>query len=70
MSIRKVAAHRALLPDGQVLRRPLITLEEGRVLSVSQLQGEEARTEWLGGTIRLQEADGQLQAWHAGQQIL
>ena len=39
--IRRIAAHQVLLEDGTVLQMAVVTLSEGKVLSVSPLCGEQ-----------------------------
>lgn len=53
--IRRIAAHQVLLEDGTVLQMAVVTLSEGKVLSVSPLCGEQPMTEWLGGEIEVRQ---------------
>lgn len=54
--MRKIAAHRIVLPNGEVLRHEVVTLDEhGNVVEHHLLQGEEAGVEWYVGEIKLQE---------------
>ena len=48
----KRAYHDILLPDGTLQQGPVVveTDEEGRFLGWHLLEGEEAFTEWVGGT--------------------
>lgn len=47
------------------MRQAVVTLENGLVVGVVALLGEEERTEWLGGTIALRtDACGHVRAWH------
>ena len=53
--MRKVAAHRILLPDGRLLTREVVTLSpDGSVLEHHPLQGEEAGVEWYCETYKIQ----------------
>ena len=53
--MRKVAAHRIVLPDGQVLNKEVVTLDErGHVVEHHSLTGEEPGVEWYCGTYEIQ----------------
>lgn len=51
----KVAYHRLLLPDGQMVEGPVVveTDAENRFVAWQPLHGEEAGTLWRGGTYTL-----------------
>ena len=49
--MRKVAAHRIVLPDGQLLSKEVVTLDDrGHVVEHHSLTGEEPGVEWYCGT--------------------
>ncbi len=49
--IRKMAAHRIMLPDGHSLPFSVVTIVGERVIDIHPLKSEEALTEWFSGTI-------------------
>lgn len=52
--MRKVAAHRILLPDGRILHKEVVTLDdEGHVVEHHPLRHEEAGVEWYCGEYRI-----------------
>ena len=52
--MRKVAAHRIVLPDGQLLSKEGVTLDErGHVAEHHSLTGEEPGVEWYCGTYEI-----------------
>lgn len=52
--MRKVAAHRIVLPDGEVLGKEVVTLDErGHVVEHHSLTGEEPGVEWYCGTYEI-----------------
>lgn len=68
---RNVAVHEVLLPDGSRIRQGMVTIVDGVVMQYRSFTGELPMTEWLGGTIRLEEdADGQLRAAYEGAWLL
>lgn len=67
--LRKFAAHRIHL-DGNVFSMFLVEVLKGKVVDYRKLVGEEAKTEWLGGDIELQEdEEGLLTAFHDGKKL-
>ncbi len=54
--MRKIAAHRIVLPDGQILSLSVVELnDEGCVVSHHPLEAEEAAVEFYPGEIDLQD---------------
>lgn len=52
--MRKIAAHRVVLPDGTVFCKEVVVVDEdGRILSHRPLRGEEASVEWYPGEVAL-----------------
>lgn len=52
--MKRIAAHRIILPTGEVLFQEVVTLDdEGRVVEHHPLQHEEAGVEWYVGEIKL-----------------
>ncbi len=51
MNIRRVAANRIVFSDGTQYTNHVLELCGSRVVNHYPLQGEVAMTEWLGGTI-------------------
>ena len=52
--MRKVAAHRIILPSGDVLHQEVVTLnDKGEVLEHHPLQGEEPSVEWYVGELKI-----------------
>ena len=52
--MRKIAAHRIVLPDGQLLSKEVVTLDEwGHVVEHHSLTGEEPGVEWYCGTYEI-----------------
>lgn len=51
----KRAYHDILLSDGTLQQGPIVveTDESGQLISWHKLQGEEAFTEWMGGTYKM-----------------
>mgnify|MGYP006935956514 CR=1 FL=1 len=61
---RKLAAHVVLTPDGQRLEMGVVELDtKGNVLCWYRLEGEQAHTEWLGGTIEIRHEGESLKAY-------
>lgn len=62
----RYAAHRVLLPTGEVRRQHVVHTDgHGRVCEVYPLEGEPARVEWLPGAIELYiDEQGDLRARH------
>ncbi len=56
MDIRRIAASKVILPDGKEYANHVVELLGSRLVNHYPLQGEIAMTEWLGGTIRFEEA--------------
>ena len=57
--MRKIAAHRIVLPDGEVLGKEVVTLDErGHVVEHHSLTGEEPGVEWYCGTYEIQADSG------------
>ena len=57
--MRKIAAHRIVLPDGEVLGKEVVTLgERGHVVEHHSLTGEEPGVEWYCGTYEIQADSG------------
>ncbi len=54
-NFRRIAAHQVLLEDGLTVSMAVVTLVDGKVLSVSPLCGEQPMTEWLGGEIEVRQ---------------
>ena len=55
--MKQQAFHRLVLPDGSRESGPLAVRfdEDGRATSWHRLEGEEEKTEWVGGTCTLDE---------------
>ena len=52
--MRKIAAHRIVLPDGEVPGKEVVTLDErGHVVEHHSLTGEEPGVEWYCGTYEI-----------------
>lgn len=62
--MRKVAAHRIVLPDGQLLNKEVVTLDErGHVVEHHSLTGEEPGVEWYCGTYEILADSGLNSDW-------
>lgn len=59
-SLRRIAAHVIILPDGSRLKGQVVELYGGRVVNYYPLDGELPMTEWLGNCVRIS-ADGEIQ---------
>ena len=67
---KRIAVNSVVTPEGTVLSPAVIEFEEGVVAKVYPLERELPFTEWLGGTVTLQEdADGRLTAYKDGEKI-
>lgn len=63
-TLRKVASHRVEDEDGNVWVQAVVSLENGRVVSVEHFEDELPMTEWLCGTIELKHDEtGGYSAW-------
>ena len=63
-TIRAIAAHDVLTPDGQHLEMGVVELDaRGDVKRWYRLEGEQAHTEWLGGTIEIRHEGESLKAY-------
>ena len=63
-TIRAIAAHVVLTPDGQRLEMGVVELDEqGDVKCWYRLEGEQAHTVWLGGTIEIRREGESLKAY-------
>jgi hypothetical protein len=61
---RKLAAHVVLTPDGQRLKMGVVELDtRGDVKRWYRLEGEQAHTTWLGGTIEIRSEGESLKAY-------
>lgn len=60
---RCLAAHQILLPDGTAITLGAIEIAEGVVVKWYPLAGEQARTEWMGGTIEIRKEGESLIAY-------
>ncbi len=68
--IRRMAAHWLMMPDGQCRTQWVVEIRSGRVSDYYPLKEELPFTEWLNGTIQLEEnADGSLSAFYEGKMI-
>ena len=55
---RKIAANRIYTTPDCCYTNSIVTLSDGTVTDISPLDGEQAMTEWIGGTIVIR--DGQV----------
>lgn len=68
--MRKIASHQLILPNSQQLRQMVVEIQSGQVVRYYPLQGEQAQTEWLSGSILLkQDTDGLISAFYEGKKI-
>ena len=67
---RIVAANRVVAAEGEMAAPGAVEIDGCRVALVTRLDGEQAFTEWLGGTITLRRlADGSVGAFKEGRQL-
>ena len=67
---RIVAANRVVVSDRRTVTLGAVEIEDNRVTRVTRLDGEQAFTEWLGGTITLRRsADGSVSAFKEGRML-
>lgn len=67
---RRCGAHSVVLPNLSQLSQAVVEIQEGRVVNYYEFRDELPMTEWLGGTIILQEdEDGVLRAYHNKKQL-
>lgn len=67
---RRCGAHSVVLPNQSQLSQAVVEIQEGRVVNYYEFRDELPMTEWLGGTIILQEdEDGVLRAYHNKKQL-
>ena len=63
--LRKIACHQIVSEEGPSLRLAVVEIADGVVVQYYPLDGEQAQTEWLAGTIHLKRnAEGQLKAYY------
>lgn len=68
--VRRLAAHDIIFPDGTQKVLGVVEIVGGKVNRVYPLEGEQARTEWVAGTIELRAApDGSLTAYKNNQKL-
>lgn len=68
-SLRRVAANTVVSPSGTI-ENGVVEVADGTVTRCHQLDGEQAATEWLQGTIRLEtDEEGKLRARYKGKLI-
>lgn len=63
---RRIACNEVMTPEGQSLTLCVITLEQGYVVRMHPLDGEEPQTEWLQGKIVLKRQNSGLRAYYNG----
>ncbi len=61
--MRKVAANEVILSDGTLLCPGIVEITRGFVSKTYRLEEEEARTEWLGGSIEIRLEGNNLKAY-------
>ena len=66
---RRIACNELVLPEGQCKTLYVITLEQGYVVRMHPLDGEEPQTEWLQGRIELKKQNDGLRAYYKGEQL-
>lgn len=67
---RRIAAHIVETPNG-VVEMGVVDISDGKVVKCTKLHGEQASTEWLGGTITLScDNEEQIRAYHNGIPII
>lgn len=56
MIMKKIAAHRIILPSGEVLRMEVVSLNDrGEVIEHHPLSAEEAGVEWYVGELKIED---------------
>ena len=66
---RRIACHEVISPTGNSKTLQVVELTNGYVVSQHPLDGEEANTEWLQGTIRLKQDEKGIRAWYQEQPL-
>ena len=61
--MRKVAANEVILSDGTLICPGIVEITSGFVSKTYRLDEEEARTEWLGGSIEIRLEGNNLKAY-------
>lgn len=61
--MRKVAANEVILSDGTLLCPGIVEITRGVVSKTYRFEEEEARTEWLGGSIEIRLEGNNLKAY-------
>lgn len=69
INVRRIAAHEVLIAD-KTYSPGVVEIVEGKVVSCYKLIGEQAQTEWFGGTIIVKKnAEGYSKAYYKGKPI-
>lgn len=66
---RQIASHELITPEGKLLTQQVVLLDEGYVVKVHPLDGEQAHTEWFPGRITLQYDGYGIRAYYQGKQL-
>ena len=67
---RRVAVHEAVWPDGRRWSLAVVVLQGGFVTDCYPFKHEPPLTEWLGGTVTIEETAQGLVAFRNGQRLL
>ena len=69
LSRRRIACHEVISLTGNSQTLQVVELTNGYVVGQHPLDGEEANTEWLQGTIQLRQDEKGVRAWYQEQPL-